>query len=70
MSGRKDLYPFIQLSDIHSVAIADGHSCHVSEERVVQTSSQLRLEKILYVPVSAITKQLLCYVTFFSTFFT
>ena len=55
------------------MAIADGRSCPVSSEGVVQASSQLSLENIFFVPdfpvnllsISAITKQLRCYVTFF-----
>ena len=64
---------FDQLFDIRSVAIVDGRSCPVTGERVVQALSQLSLEKVLYVPdfpvnllsISAISKKLLCYVTFF-----
>ena len=55
------------------MAIADGRSCSIRGEWVVHSSAQLLLEKVLYVPdfhvnilsISAITKQLLCYVTFF-----
>ena len=74
MLGTKTFFTRLsQLSDICSVAIADGRSCSVSGEGVVQASTQLSLEKVLYVSdflvnllsISAITKLLLCYVTFF-----
>ena len=62
-----------QLSDIRSIAIADGQTCPVSGEGVVEDSSQLSLKNVLFVPEfpvnllsnSAITKQLRCCVTFF-----
>ena len=74
MSCTKNLFTRLsQLSDIRFVTIADGRSSPIIGERVVQASLQLSLEKFLYVldfpvnlfSISAITKQLLCYVTFF-----
>ena len=57
----------------NSVSITDGRTCLVAGEGVIHTFSQIILEKIFFVPdfpinllsISAITKQLLCYVTFF-----
>ena len=74
MSGTPDLFTHLsQLSDITSVSIADGRSCLVSGEGVVQASFQIKLQKMLYVldfsvnllSINAITKQLHCCVTFF-----
>ena len=74
MSCTKSLFTNLShLSDIRSVAIADGRSCPVSGEGVVQASSQLPLERVLFVPefpvnllsISAITKQLRYSITFF-----
>ena len=51
MLGTKNLFTRLsQLSDIRSVAIANDQSCSISGEGVVQVSTQLSLEKILYVP--------------------
>ena len=51
MSGTKYLFTSLsQLSDNRSVAIADGQSCSVSGEGVVQATSQLSLEHVLFVP--------------------
>ena len=74
MSSTKSLLTSLsQLSDIRSVAIANGRACPVSSERAVQASSQLSLEHVLFVPefpvnllsINDITKQLRCFVTFF-----
>ena len=74
MSGTHDLFTRLsQLSDIRSVFIADGCTCLVSGECVVKASSHITLDKVLYVidflvnlsSISAITKQLYCFVTFF-----
>ena len=65
MPGTKNLFTCLShLSDIRLVAIADGRSCPVSGEGVVQASSQLPLEHVLSVPefpinllsISSITK--------------
>ena len=74
MSGTRSLFTQLsQLSDVRSVAIADGRSCSVSGEGVVQASSHLSFDKVLFVSkfpvnllsISAITKQLNYCVTFF-----
>ena len=75
MTGTIDLYSHIsQLPDIKSISIADGRTCRISEQDTIHATSQLTLDKVLYIPkfsinllsISAITKQLLCNVTFFS----
>ena len=72
-SGARDLFTcLLNLSNIHSVAITDGHPCSISDKGVVQVTSQITLDKVLFVPdfpvnllsINAITK-LLCYATFF-----
>ena len=74
MSGTSNIFTRLSnLSHIPSVMIADGRSCYVSRERVVQASFQIRLDNVLYVSdfpvnllsISAITTQLMCYVSFF-----
>ena len=51
MSGACNLFTRLsQLSDIWFVSIADSHSCSISREEVVQASSQIKLQKVLYVP--------------------
>ena len=55
------------------MSIVDGRSCQVTSEGIVHASSNLPLDKVLYVldfpvnllSISAITKVLFCYVTFF-----
>ena len=65
MSGTWSLFTQLsQLSDVRFVAIADGRSCSISSEGVVQASSHKSLDKVLFVPefpvnllsISAITK--------------
>ena len=51
MSGTRNLFTRLsQLSDIQSVVIVDGRSCLIFGEGVVQVSSQLSLENVLFVP--------------------
>ena len=71
MIGTIGLYSCI--SQLPEVSIADDRTCHVSGQCTICATSQLTLDKVLYVPefllnllsISTITKQLLCYVTFF-----
>ena len=50
MTGTRDLFTHLsQLSDINSVSIADGRSCPIAGEGAVHASSQITLEKILFV---------------------
>ena len=79
MLGTRDLFISLKhLPNIFSVSIADGRLCQVAGEGVVHASSRLQLDNILYVPnfpvnllsISAITKTLFCYVTFFSCHYT
>ena len=74
MSGTLTIfYHLSTLSNMSTVTIADGRSCSVSGQGVVQAFSQIRLDNVLYVPefpinllsISAITSHLQCYVTFF-----
>ena len=74
MAGTIDFYSRIsQLPDIRSVSIADGRTCRVSGQGTIRAMSQLTLDKVFYVlefsvnllSISAIIKQLHCYVTFF-----
>ena len=74
MIGIRDLFTRLtKLSDIRSVAIADGRSCSMAGERVLHASSQITIDKVLFAPnfpvsllsISAITEQLRCYVTFY-----
>ena len=51
MLGTRNLFTRLsQLSDIRSVAIVDSQSYPVLGEGVVQASSQLSLENVLFVP--------------------
>ena len=71
MTGSRDLYS--RISQLPSVSIADGKTCRVSRQDTIRATSQLTLDKVLYVieflvnllSISSITKQLNCYVTFF-----
>lgn len=62
-----------QLSNICYVSIANDCTCPVSGEGVVGASSNITLDKVLYVPhfpinlqsINAITKQLYCFVSLF-----
>ena len=74
MTGSCDLYSrLFQLPSIRSVFIADGRTCRVSGQSTIRATSQLTLDKVLYVPefpvnllsISSITKHLNCFVTFF-----
>ena len=69
MSCTRDIFTRLSsFSDISSMMITDGHLCSVSGKGVVQASSQIRLDNVLYVPdflvnllsISAITTQLMC----------
>ena len=72
MTGSRDLYSRIS-QDIRSVSIADGRTCRVSGQGTIRATSQLTLDKALYVlefpvnllSISSITKHLNCFVTFF-----
>ena len=74
MSSTSNLFTHLSnLSHITSVMITDGHSYSVSGEGVVQASSHIRLDNVLYVldfpvnllSISVITTQLTCSVSFF-----
>ena len=74
MTDSRELYSHIsQLPDIRSVSIADGRTCRVSGQDTIRATSQLTLDKVLYVPefpvnllsISSNTKHLNCFVTFF-----
>ena len=74
MLGTRNLFTCLSsLLDIETVSIANGHHCFVSGQGVVDASSQITLEKVLYVPdfpvnllsISAITRQLYCSAIFF-----
>ena len=74
MTGTQNLFTDLsQLSDISSVSITDGRTCPVAREGAVHASSQITLEKVLFIhdfpvnllSISAITKQLYCFVTFY-----
>ena len=79
MTGTQNLFTRLsQLLDISSVFIADGRTCLVAGEGVVHVSSHTTLEKVLFVSdfpvnllsISAITKQLYCFVTFYPLHYT
>ena len=57
-SGASDLFTRLSnLSDIRSVVITNGRSCSVSGEGVVETTSQITLDKVLFV----LDFRLICY---------
>ena len=75
MTSNRDLFSRLsQLSDISSVSIANEGQCSVTKDGSVQASSHLPLDKVLYVSnfpinllsISAITKTLFYFVTFYA----
>ena len=73
MSSTRDLFTSLSQLSVRSVSIANGGQCSIGGEGVVQASSQLPFENVLFVSnfpinllsINAITKSLHCKVSFF-----